>query len=80
MLPRTVAFLNGLGLGDFTGTEQPERMAWVARVLRNLPDADDDQFPHGKWATIQSIESQVDECAAETAAEIALASVFGATP
>ena len=60
VLPATAAFLSSLGLGDFTESESPERMAEVARVLRQLDDGPG-RFPHGKWATIQSIEQQVDE-------------------
>lgn len=39
---------------------QPERMALIVLLLKKLPD-NDDYFPRGKWATIQSIEDQLQE-------------------
>lgn len=62
LLPRTVEWLNTLGMGDFVSVETPERMAWVVIILRKLPD-DEGEFPHGKWATIQSIEGSLHEIA-----------------
>ena len=62
VLPGTAEALSLLGLGDFQIVETVERMAWVVRVLRHVDD-DPKVFPHGKWATIQSIEAQVDEAA-----------------
>lgn len=60
MLPKTAeAISHALGQ-DFNKVETPERMAWVLYLLRRLPD---DLFPHGKWATIQGIETQLIECA-----------------
>ena len=47
---------------DFNRIEQPERMAWILLILKKLPDKES-IFPHGKWATIQSIEGQLDEAA-----------------
>jgi hypothetical protein len=38
------------------------QMAWLVLVLRHLPDSEA-TFPHGKWATIQSIEAQLDDAA-----------------
>jgi hypothetical protein len=64
LLPSTIDALDRLGLGDFSRVETPERMAWVACILRDLDDTPE-TFPHGKWATIQSIENQV--CAAARA-------------
>jgi len=69
MLPSTVQWLNTLDIGDFSAVETPERMAWVARVLRCIPD-DEGAFPHGKWATIQNIERQVDEAAQACASAV----------
>jgi hypothetical protein len=68
LLPSTAEAFNRLGLGDFYRVNDPERMAWVARVLRQLPD-DPRIFPRGKWPTIQSIEGQVDASALSRAAE-----------
>ena len=45
---------------DFNTTELPERMAWIVLRLKRLPE---EIFPYGKWATIQEIERQLDECA-----------------
>ena len=53
---------DGIGLAldeDFNRVELPERMAWTVLLLRKLPD-NKEYFPRGKWATIQSIESQLD--------------------
>jgi hypothetical protein len=36
-----------------------ERAAWIVRVLRRMEDTPR-LFPHGKWATIQAIEDQLD--------------------
>ena len=47
---------------DFCRAESPERMAWVALQLRYVEDTED-FFPMGKWATIQSIESQLEKAA-----------------
>jgi len=47
---------------DFYRVEQPERMAWIVLLLRKLPDTEA-IFPHGKWATIQAIEGQLDTAA-----------------
>lgn len=70
LLASTVVFLDTLGLGDFSKVETPERMAWVVLVLRALPDAPG-RFPHGKWGTIQAIETQLIECAATEAERLA---------
>jgi hypothetical protein len=45
---------------DVNRMEQPERMAWILLILKKLPDTES-TFPHGKWATIQHIEGQLDE-------------------
>lgn len=55
--------LSRIGLGDFNRVELPERMAWVALVLKKQEDKPE-WFPRGKWATIQEIERQLDLCAA----------------
>lgn len=49
---------------DFNRIEQPERMAWIVLLLRNVPDSEEN-FPHGKWATIQNIEYQLDVAATD---------------
>lgn len=45
------------------------RMAWLWFILRELPDSER-LFPHGKWATIQSIESQLCPAARARAEEV----------
>ena len=47
---------------DFGHVEVPERMAWIVLQLRYIEDTED-FFPMGKWATIQSIESQLEKAA-----------------
>jgi hypothetical protein len=64
--PIAAGALSGIGLGDFFTVEQPDRMAWVVLVLKRLPDMSE-RFPRGKWATIQSIEQQLNSCADVTA-------------
>ena len=57
----------GIGLAlhqDFNKVELPERMAWVVLLLRKIED-NEELFPMGKWATIQSIERQLDAAADE---------------
>jgi hypothetical protein len=73
---RTAEALSNLGIGDFNGVEQPERMAWVVLVLRKLKDQPI-VFPRGKWATIQEIERQLDHAAVERASKCTL--ITGAT-
>lgn len=65
--PATAEGLGRVGLGDFNRVEPPERMAWVVLVLTKLDDAPW-MFPRGKWATIQHIQQQLDECAEDAAA------------
>jgi len=60
--PRVAEGLEKALSQDFYGVENPERMAWVVLVLKKLDD-NENWFPHGKWATIQNIESQLDACA-----------------
>jgi len=48
---------------DFYRVELPDRMAWVVWQLKSIDDREE-FFPHGKWATIQSIEQQLQECVA----------------
>ena len=62
LLPRTAEAMGHALEQDFNAVELPERMAWIVLLLKRLPD-DDGVFPHGKWATIQEIERQLDECA-----------------
>jgi hypothetical protein len=66
----TAAALSTIGIGDFTGKEEPERMAWVVLILRRLDDRPE-WFPRGKWATIQSIDDQLQSAAIERAGELA---------
>ena len=56
--------LETAGLGDFHAWEEPERMAWIVVILKKLPD-NPRWFPRGQWATIQSIEGQLDNAARE---------------
>ncbi len=58
----TVNGLNSLNRGDFNRVETPEKMAFIVLILKKLPDTED-TFPRGKWATIQEIKRQLDECA-----------------
>jgi len=52
-----------LAFGEpFAVEEQPERMSWILQLMKALPDADA-WFPKGKWATIQSVEGQLEEIA-----------------
>ena len=60
MLPRTAEAISYALNQDINTLENPERMAWIALLLRRLPD---EIFPFGKWATIQEIERQLNECA-----------------
>lgn len=64
--PATTNAFNRLGLGDFTGVESCERMAFVVLVLIHLKDRQE-WFPKGKWATIQHIQNGLDAYAEETA-------------
>lgn len=58
-----------LALGqDFNRIETPERMAWIVLLLKHVPD-NDEHFPFGKWATIQSVEEQLEKAAVEDAGE-----------
>lgn len=54
--------LSLIGLGEFARFNDPARMAFVAEVLKNVPDVVA-WFPKGKWATIQHIQEQVRLCA-----------------
>jgi hypothetical protein len=47
---------------DLHGFAEPEQVAWLWFRLRKLPD---DQFPYGKWATLQAIEELLDKAALE---------------
>ena len=61
----TSSAADGIGLAldeDFCRVETPERMAWVVLVLRKIEDTEE-FFPIGKWATIQSIQGQLDVAA-----------------
>jgi len=62
LTPDMARGLSQLGMGAFTTAEPPERMAWMVHALRHVPESED-VFPHGKWATILTIEGQVDQCA-----------------
>jgi hypothetical protein len=66
MSQQAAAALSSIGIGDFSVVETPERMAWVCAVLKFLQDKPE-WFPKGKWATIQSIGWQVEQCAVSTA-------------
>jgi len=47
---------------DFFKVESPDRMAWIVMLLCKIEDKEE-YFPLGKWATIQSIEQQLDAAA-----------------
>ena len=69
--PETAAALNALGIVGHMGTlniDLPD-MAWLAWVLRHIPD-DHEYFPLGKWATIEDIKDQVRFSAKHRAAEV----------
>ena len=71
LLPSTAEALDELVCGHVGRVNVDlQQMSWIARVLRVLEDREE-WFPHGKWATIQNIERQLDEAAAARAAEIA---------
>jgi hypothetical protein len=59
--PKTIEGLEHALKQDFNAFELPERMAFVVLRLKRLPD-DDKSFPRGKWATIQEIERQLEDC------------------
>lgn len=44
-----------------------ERVAWIVRQLRYMPD-EPTLFPHGKWATIQSLDDRIEKAAEKAAA------------
>lgn len=54
--------INSLNIIDVQLLSPPETMAWLVLLLKQIPDTEE-VFPHGKWATIQNIESQLEECA-----------------
>lgn len=54
--------LNSLDMYDVQRVNSPEWMAWFVQLLKHVPDSEK-VFPHGKWATIQSIEQQIEACA-----------------
>ena len=64
LLPRTRDGLNILNMYDVQIVNSPEWMAWFVHLLKHVPDSSE-VFPHGKWATIQSIEEQINQCAAD---------------
>lgn len=45
---------------DVYEVETVERMAWLVLLLKKCEDRPE-WFPRGKWATIQSIERQLDD-------------------
>ncbi len=45
------------------------KIAWLVLILTYLPD-EADIFPHGKWATIQHLQSQLDFSASARSAEV----------
>lgn len=60
--PMTRDGLNSLNLIDVQRVNSPETMAWLVLLLKLIPDSEK-VFPLGKWATIQEIERQLQECA-----------------
>ena len=55
------AITNSTGI-DVYAIDSPEKMAWIVLLLKEIPDSEEN-FPFGKWATIQEIERQLQECA-----------------
>jgi hypothetical protein len=55
------AITNSTGI-DVYAIDSPEKMAWIVLLLKEIPDSEKN-FPFGKWATIQEIERQLQECA-----------------
>jgi len=61
------AVADGISLAisqDVYTCESPERMAWIVLLLRKMEDKEI-WFPRGKWATIQSIEAQLNKATEE---------------
>ena len=54
--------LNSLDMIVVHRVNPPETMAWLVILLKYIPDTEE-VFPLGKWATIQEIERQLQECA-----------------
>lgn len=48
--------------GDETDSGEPQVWAWIMVRCRVMPDMEQ-SFPKGKWATIQYMQSLLDECA-----------------
>lgn len=71
LLPATAAALDALNIVGVVSERNVDMqaMAWLAKVLRYVDD-DPKIFPHGKWATIQRIEGQVEEAAKLVAGRI----------
>lgn len=69
LLPRTAEALNGLVCHVGRVNVSMESMAWLALFARNLPDTER-YFPHGKWATIQHLQNQLERAATATAKEL----------
>lgn len=69
LLPRTAEALNDLVCYVGRVNVSMENMAWLALVARELPDTER-FFPHGKWATIQHIEAQLQRAAKCTVASL----------
>ena len=75
------AAADGLSLAldqDFYRFESLERMAWIVLVLRKLEDKDE-WFPRGKWATIQSVEAQLETAAKEFVEELTQEKIYERT-
>jgi len=71
LLPSTADALNTLDVFGYIGRVNLDlpRIAWMMLVLRELPE-EKRFFPHGKWATIQRIEEQLQYSAKAKAAEL----------
>lgn len=69
LLPSTADALDGYVCPVFGCNADLAAMAWLVLVLRETPDTAE-RFPHGKWATIQSIESQLVAAAKEFVASV----------
>lgn len=71
LLPTTAEALEALNVVGYVGRVNVDlqAMAWLVLVLKEVADHPR-VFPHGKWATIQSIEAQLAEAAKRVAGQV----------
>ena len=64
--PLTYRALEGLseqrGWPDMQVYMEPQDVAWLTFRLKYVEDSEED-FPHGKWATIQRLQQMVEDAA-----------------